>query len=228
MFRHLTGTLGMILPGESGSQPYEWFTITANPDTTHTLRVVTKSPDASLVRDSSQTFDAAWAPTEGYVRLIRDGAFLGSVVRRVEGRTVHSFLFGPDGSVTRGEQDLLPGMTFGFHSVASNPWKFAQHSGGSGPEPLPVLTHSLTWNGGTVGLGDVSHTRLELVGRETITVPAGTFECDHHRWYTEVDGQIDVWSTGEDKVYVRGHQADRGITYELTSLSSSDAVAPTP
>lgn len=206
-------------PGSAAEpQPYEWFTVTVNPDRTRTLRVITKSPDASLVRDVSQTVDETWAPVEGYVRLIRDNVLLGSLIRRVEGTRVQSYFFDGGGRVSHGEQELTERMTFGFHAVASNPWKFGQHGGEAGVTPLPILTHSLSWNGGTVGLGDVSHTTLEHLGRQTVTVPAGTFDCDHFRWSTRVDGVIDVWSATEDKIYVRGHQHDRDIVYELDSL----------
>jgi len=225
-FSLITGTLTMRLPDRPDPLPYEWFTISVNPDASRTLRVVTVSPDASLVRDSSQVHDASWAPLEGYLRLIRDGELFGSLVRKVEGGTVRSYYFDGEGRVTQGERDVLEGMTFGFHSVAANPWKFAQHTGAPGPQPLPVLTHSLTWNGGTVGLGEVSSTELELVGKETITVPAGTFECDHYVWSTEVDGVIEVWTTGEERIYVRGHQHTRDIVYELASLDRAQSGAP--
>ena len=66
--------------------------------------------------------------------------------------------------------------------------------------------------------------RIEYVGRESLTVPAGTFEADHYRFL--LDGSLpqehpteELWCTPDDfiflKVYVGGSV---DTTYELQRL----------
>ena len=66
--------------------------------------------------------------------------------------------------------------------------------------------------------------RIEYVGRESLTVPAGTFEADHYRFL--LDGSLpqehpteELWCTPEDFIFLKVYVGGRvDTTYELQRL----------
>jgi hypothetical protein len=59
------------------------------------------------------------------------------------------------------------------------------------------------------------------VGVETITVPAGTFECDHYR-KQEQRGTVDVWITGKISPYGMVKMSSEEMTMELAKILSNE------
>jgi hypothetical protein len=59
------------------------------------------------------------------------------------------------------------------------------------------------------------------VGTETITVPAGTFECDHYR-KQEPRGTVDVWTTGKVSPYGMVKMSSEQMTMELAKVLSNE------
>jgi hypothetical protein len=56
--------------------------------------------------------------------------------------------------------------------------------------------HPTTPSGGSGGKGDMG----EMLGTESVTVPAGTFSCEHYR-KQEQNGPVDVWITTQVTPY---------------------------
>jgi hypothetical protein len=69
------------------------------------------------------------------------------------------------------------------------------------------------------GAGDTSPG--EKVGSETITVPAGTFECDHYR-KQEPRGTVDVWISSKVPPYGMVKMSSGEMTMVLEKVLSNE------
>ena len=203
-------------------QPYEQFSLTHNPDGTRTLRSITQSPNGTIFRDVHQTVAADWRPVEGYARLFIRGEWQGTIWRRLRGDRLLSELWSPDGTVDTAEFTVPPHVVLGFHPVVSDSWKLNFYDvEKGGQQELYTFTVSNSWNGRTLGHGMPLISHAELLGRERITVPAGTFECEHFLWADPFGEQLDVWRWGPDNLLIQLLVRDAGRFYQLGSLEQS-------
>lgn len=67
-----------------------------------------------------------------------------------------------------------------------------------------------------IGLSVVAPIKIELIGKETVTVAAGTFETDHYH----MPGFSDMWLYGEDLTLVKYQWHLNGYEYELLEYAS--------
>jgi hypothetical protein len=221
----LTRSIGSYImgPNDDRSKWVEWesFIVTTNPDGTHTAQSMTRFPGGSLVRHVTQTVNAEFMPMDGFLRLFVGPEYQGALVRRVVGDSVTSLLLAPDGSPI--DEASLPGgddLVLGYHPTVVEGWKFTKCDRAvSGMQHVRILTTSATWNGGQMNHGREVTLAIEYMGQKEITVPAGTFVCDHYLWHTgAIDADIEVWTTGQDRIcaQVVGHA--KGVTYQLATL----------
>ena len=63
-------------------------------------------------------------------------------------------------------------------------------------------------------LGPMYESITTLIGREEMTVPAGTFQVDHF----ETDSGVDMYLMGEDLILVKFVWPEADQEYVLTSL----------
>ena len=82
-----------IVEPDGRVSPYERFTITLNPDRSRTLRTVTRSPNGDLLRDVNLMADADWRDVEAFGRLFFKGEAHGTILRRVTGDKMGSWLW---------------------------------------------------------------------------------------------------------------------------------------
>lgn len=220
----LTRTIGSYIMGPSNdrSKWVEWeqFIATTNPDGSHTAQTMTRFPGTSLVRHVTQTVDADFMPMDGYLRLFVRNEYQGALVRRVVGDSVTSLLLAPDGRPI--DEAALPGgpdLVLGYHPTAVEGWKFTKCDRSvSGTQQVRILTTSATWNGGQMTHGREVTLDIEYLGEKEIEVPAGTFLCDHYLWHTgAIDADIEVWTTGQDRICAKVVGHAKGVTYELAT-----------
>lgn len=221
----LTRTTGSYVmgPSDDRSKWVEWenFIVSTNPDGTHTAQSMTRFPGTSLVRHVTQTVNTEFMPMDGHLRLFVGSEFQGVLVRRVVGDEVTSLLIAPDGSPI--EQAQLPGgadLVLGYHPTVVEGWKFTQCDRTvEGTQHVRILTTSATWNGGQMTHGKEVTLAIEYIGEEEIEVPAGKFVCDHYLWHTgAIDADIEVWTTGQDRICARVIGHAKGVTYELAEF----------
>lgn len=205
---------------------WEDFIVTRNPDGSRTAQTMSRFPGCSVVRHVTQTVAADFTPMDGHVRLFVDNEFKGVVIRRVVGDEVTSIVLPADGGPADEQTIALdgPDMVLGYHPTTVEGWKLQKLDRAvSTPQTLRLLTVSLTWNGGTLGHGRKVEMPVRYLGREEITVAAGTFACDRYHWDTgDVDGELDIWTTGEDAILVRMLGHAKGFGYELERYATTD------
>jgi hypothetical protein len=222
----------------------EYFTITVHADGRRTLRAYTEIDDApNVMRDVTLSLGADWRPTDCFVRLSVGDQMMGSswfqftdTEAICEGYTVN------EGRISQRMPLKQPLAAFGTHPIAADAWltNIVDTSKGPCNGFYPnVLMCSLDHRGAT-GPFLMKHpigVKLAFIGRERITVQAGTFDALHYRYSENTDDgsdtrnepgkhpPYDLWCTADDDrvfllAYVTGYMATR---YELTEYERIEA-----
>ncbi|MDX2223338.1 MAG: hypothetical protein SFV21_11340 [Rhodospirillaceae bacterium] len=204
----------------------EMFHVTIQADGTRILRAICELEDDKLLRDVVATVGADWYPIDAFVRIVTDGAFVGSTwfrfthraaechaVTALEGRWSQAFdLDGPAGEL-------------GTHPVHADAWGLAHFPNREpGHEALPPgvrFSTSIQSNGGSGPLltPSTGRKRRRYVGREKLTVRAGAFDVEHFQDLFPDKPPADLWVTATDYVPVKVQWVYRKQTYELVELS---------
>ncbi|MGA9057669.1 MAG: DUF4412 domain-containing protein [Terriglobia bacterium] len=98
--------------------------------------------------------------------------------------------------------------------------RMIMQSPGSPPMEMPMgMMLGMGQRGQAPGQGDTSPG--ERVGSETITVPAGTFECEHYR-KVEPHGTVDVWISSKVSPYGTVKMSSGEMTMVLEKVLSNE------
>ena len=64
------------------------------------------------------------------------------------------------------------------------------------------------------------------MGRETIEVPGGTFDCERFSWWTSFNQELRIWRTGPHNMLVQLEvlEENRHVLYRLATLSETEIV----
>ncbi|WP_298199431.1 hypothetical protein [Novosphingobium sp.] len=241
MQQHRTIT-GKILytsrkPGREGQERgREWFTFTHHTDGKKTLRARCEidEPAPTVHRDIVYSLDENDRPMDCFVRLTVGDRFMGSGLFIIGADTVECESYGP--SIGRISQRMPIGGDFdgfGTHPIAGDAYitRKIDRSLGVHKRKFRCFLPSPDHRGATPPLIAESSLDLGYVGQETVTVPAGTFDCYHYQFTDDagdmisVDGKAhppyDVWVTADDDaVFVQGGVGGYMQTwYELVELN---------
>jgi hypothetical protein len=206
----------------------EHFTIIVHGDGKRTLTAHAEIDDPpNVLRQVVTSVDADWTPTDAFVRLSVGDKFMGSTWYR----------FGPglaecEGWTTaqgRFRQEFSPKLkvsTLGAHPIQGDAWHLNGYdlSKGPGRQVLPLIMMTSLDHRGATGPNLVSRDlTLNFVGRETITVAAGTFDALHFKYGVNDDYDSEdpsrhppyhVWCTSDgDYVFLKGAVAGYMKTY---------------
>jgi hypothetical protein len=164
----------------------EHFSITVHGDGTRTLRAQCEIDDPpAVLRDVTYSVDAAWRPLDAFVRLRVGDRWVGSSWFRFGDRVVECEASTQlEGRVSQRVAVTDRLAMFGTHPIQADAWlvQLADLARGAEPQIFPeIFACSLDHRGATgplvmrhpVGL------RLAFLGRETVTVKAGTFDALH-------------------------------------------------
>jgi hypothetical protein len=198
----------------------EWFSLTRHADGQRTMRVeceidVSPVTPRSVQREVIYNTDERYYPIDCYNRLHENGKFLGAGWIRCTPEAVEcETLSAPYGRYSQRVPVERPVRSLGSHPLIADClciprfdhsvdhkiqhqpdfWMTSmEHDGCSGP-----LVGSLPLD-------------LEYCGRETVTVPAGTFETDHYRFLitvatgstSQVHPTEDLWCTPDEHIFVK-------------------------
>lgn len=224
-----TGRIDLTEPDGLKSD-YERFILTINPDGSRTLRTVTRSPKGDLLRDVNQMVAADWRPIEVMGRLYFKNEFQGTVLRRIIGDTIHSYVWTPGAPMDYAQIDAPPRMTLGFHPIFHDAWKMS-YLDLTHHDYQDILTHTVSnsWNGRSLGHGMKIQGRVRYDRSESIAVPAGTFACERFTWQTSFEKELHVWRHGPHHLFVKLVVATgdkQGSIYELAALEQKSVEWP--
>jgi hypothetical protein len=209
----------------------EHFNFTHHGDGRTTLRayVEIEEPEPTVLRDVIYSLDAQHRPADCYVRLTVGDRFMGSGWFRFGPEEIECESYGPSiGRISQRVPLEGPIDGFGTHPVVADgyllsvlPWESGQR------RRLHVYVPSPDHRGATPPLLAEVNIDAVFLGRETITVPAGSFTARHFQYLDEggsgMLGQhppYDVWiSDDSDGVMLQGGVGGYMQTwYELVIL----------
>jgi hypothetical protein len=226
----MTRTVGSYVMGPNNDPSirvsWENFIVTTNPDGSHTAQTMSRFPGNSMIRHVTQTVGRDFSPLDGNTRFHLDGEHQGTLSRRVVGDTVTSLVMWPDDRPI--DQTTFPvggdDLVLGFHPTTVEGWKFIKADRSNRElQTVRILSSSPTWNGGVMGHGKEVHFKVQYLGPEEITVPAGTFTGHHYFWHTgAIDGDIELWTIGQDEICARVISHSKGVTSELETCEITE------
>lgn len=166
----------------------------------------------NVVRDNVQSVHPDFHPHDAFVRIMRDGRFTGSGWFRFTDSEAECESWTADaGRLSQRYPIKRPIRGFGMHALQSDGWmagtfpydKGAGHTQFFGTN----LVHSTHHFGATGPMIMTTGSGLTYKGIETVTTPAGTFDCHRLAFVglTNDHPPYDLWVTRDgDFVYVRG------------------------
>jgi hypothetical protein len=183
----------------------------------------------AVVRDVNLRVGPDNRPLESFVRIAVGGEFRGSAWFRFDDRVAECEAFTRlEGRVSQHIALDRPLAAFGNHAMINDGFLLNLYDLGSGPGRQivkPVLLSSPDHRGATGPQLFAVKLAIEFVGRERVTVAAGTFDALHFR-FVDVPGlplehpEYDLWCTS-DGDYVLLKAAVGGYmqtAYELVAL----------
>lgn len=215
----------------------EWFSFTHHGDgsTIFRARCEIEEPAPTVMRDIIYALDAHGRPQDLHVHLTVGDRFMGSGwlhnVPDSDGGTISCESFGP--TIGRLSQTMPYSGSidgFGTHPIAGDGYTVRCMDVSKGPHRrnIRVFMPSPDHRGATPPMIAEVYIGLEYVGDETITVPAGTFDCRHFRFVDDEGAGMggiphphyDVWVTADDDaIFVQGGVGGYMQTwYELVEL----------
>lgn len=221
------GLMDIVEPDGMRSD-YERFTVTRNVDGSATMRTLTRAPKGDLLRDVNHLDAPNWRPIEAFGRLFFEDECAGSIVRRIIGDKLHSWVWQRDSEMDYQVFDAPPKVTVGLHPIQHEAWKMNFIDRNDSREFQPLLTHTVsnTWNGRSLGHGMKLKSKARYDGIESITVPAGTFDCERFTWDTPFGKELHIWCYGPERFLVKEvvAQGDKeGTVYELAEYRETVA-----
>ncbi len=211
------------LGDEVGERGREWFTVTVHDDGQRTVRARCEMDDSQILRDVTYTVDGLWRPVDAFVRLTIADRFAGSGWFRFgDGFAECEALTATAGRVSqRMEYDGRP-RSFGPHPVVCDIWHFgAADRSAQAPARQSLadtLVSSVLPNGASGPLLERFDVEIERYEPEEVTVPAGTFACEHWAFVFADDPPEHVWFTSDDLLLVKIRWDLLSTTYLLDEL----------
>ena len=220
---HRTYSGNILYTGDTvGERGRESFTVTVHKNGERTMRSLCEMDDSQVLRDVVYTVDKDWRPLDAFVRLTVERKFMGSGWFRFADDFVECETVTADtGRISqRIAVDERP-RTFGAHPVACDIWHLAAFDLSS-PQKIQTWPNAMSSplpNGASGPMIGLSTIRVEHLGPEEVTVPAGTFQCEHFRFLLKDKPPEDLWCTVDDYLMVKIRWDLLETTYELVGLT---------
>ena len=216
------------LAGKTRGQEIFSFTKHSDGRRTLTAHCELNEPDPIVVRDVVYSVDASNRPVDAFVRLTVGGVFMGSGLYMFEGDNIYCESYGPDiGRLSQCIDTNGNYAWFGTHPLSADGYNTCNIDRSKGPATHRIRSFlsSLDHRGASPPMVYGHHIMVEYVGRETITVEAGTFDTHHYRYVGEKSDPLahppyNAWVTADDDhIFVRGQVDGYMMTYyELVEL----------
>jgi len=206
---------------------WEQFTITAASDGSRTLRCLCRMDDDGLTRDVVYTVDSGFRPIDCYIRLSVAEQFTGvGWFRFFDNVGEGEVLTATAGRMRQRLETAGRVNAFGSHPICSDIWKLAHLKPENVGQPQMLtncMNSSSLANGGSGPLLARRDYTYIYRGAETVSVDAGTFECQRYDWPVKPGKTLCMWTTGEDFLPVRMTFPEEDKSYDLVELSAGSS-----
>lgn len=188
-----------------------------------TIRSYCEMGEGNLTRDASWTLDADHRPVEGHVRVVLDGALVGSSWFRCTETDTEceslTRLMGRTSQRLPGRRDYL-----GLHPLIGDGMIAAArgHDAPGEERMIESVTCSYDINGDSGLVALPIGIAVTYVGPDSVTVPAGSFDAHHYllRWQPHWPA-AKLWVHGEDMIFLRLSWEISGLTSELVEFATN-------
>lgn len=175
--------------GQPFERGREWFSITYHEDGQRTVRAQCELDDRYLLRDIVYTLRSDMTPHDCFVRLHKNGAFLGTGWCRFEGMNAECEVYSVQmGRVSQRYTLQHPSAGFGSHPVTIDSLLLSNFNHAIPDLIQPargILMSSMEHDGSSGPLLSGIDFKIEYLGREMVVTPVGPFEADHYRFILE-------------------------------------------
>ena len=180
-----SGKIAIIseLPHERGRDiGTEDWDVTLHADGLRTLRARCRmTDDPPVFRDVIQSVDADYHPRDAFARILVGDRLRGSAWYTFSDTLAEcEALTHGEGRVTQRIPITRAMRGFGTHALQSDAWLVARYDYAQGPGVQTFRNNLMTTTdhrGATGPIFMTTNSSLEYVGRQSVTVPAGTFDC---------------------------------------------------
>ena len=220
-FKYQHGRLSYLKKSTGEERGREDWQLTRNRDGSVTMRCLAMTDKSQFVRDVVYTRGKEGYPMDAFMRLQVGNRFIGAGYFRVE---ADKLIAVTDSAETGHIVQTLSIPTDFFsivtHAVMLDGWAIFNYDRACvGEQHRIVYSTATRWNGSDGPLGRLGTIRLNLVGEEEVSVPAGTFKATH---FTLDSGDpkalpAHLWVAGEDKILLRCDWEEMDREYVLTS-----------
>jgi hypothetical protein len=198
----------------------DWW-LTRNRDGTTTMRCLCMTDDSKFVRDVTLTRAKDGRPTDVFIRLQVEKQLVGIGYFRLEGNNLHIVTDGVETGHTVQTVNVPTGhFAIVTHAVMLDGWTIFNYDRAKGGEQSRAIYNTSTrWNGTDGPLGRLETYRVNLLGEEEVTVPAGTFKATHFTIDSDFikSPASHLWVAGEDRILLRYDWGEFDHEYVLTS-----------
>lgn len=161
---------------------------------------------------------ANFRPLESYLSYWTPNGYKGSNFTTVMGDKLSAVTNGPIGQITQ-SLTIPERVSIGTHPVAADGWHtWYEDAKAKGAQKGTLYSVEATADNNKPPLGVLIPFEFERLGKEKITVPAGTFDTIKYK----LGGASDAWVTEQDKLMIRVVNAPRNLEYVLTEFKSGD------
>lgn len=220
-FKYQHGRLTYLKKSTGQERGREDWQLTRNRDGSVTLRCLAMTDRSKFVRDVTYTRGPDGRPMDVFLRLQVGSALIGTGYFRTEADKLTAVTDCADTGHTV-QTVSIPTDFFSIitHAVMLDGWAFFNYDRALGGEQKRTVYYTSSRRDGTdLPLGRLGTYRLNFLGEEEITVPAGTFKAAHFTMdFDEYKVPVShLWVAGEDKILLRYDWVDMDYEYVLTS-----------
>jgi hypothetical protein len=201
---------------EGRARGSERFELLAHPDGTRTLLMWNDLYARNGQIHAVLRVDRAFRPIETKYEFWSDGKFKGTASFHLRGGVLEGVVRTPEGGIAEQRLEVPEAVSFATHPLAADGW----HAWYVDPANRELQTGTLVNFDASADLTTPAGARVQpqswrFVGRESLAVPAGRFDCERY-----TSGDATVWVTGPDRVLVRFEWTSLDREYVLTTFES--------
>lgn len=213
VIREMAGTLRLQTKSDKRHRGVEQWRIFVHRDGSRTMTMSKDFVAANALQLMTAHVAANFRPIDVYASYWTPDGYAGSIRVAVEGNELRAVSEGPGG---RAEETLtVPNeLAIVTHGESMNGWYLWQgERDDQGVHQATMFNLNPRPEGGTVVKGRLHPATFSYLGRETITVPAGTFETERY-----LISNIEMWISGEDRILIKQAIINEDKEYVLTNL----------